>query len=212
MDAGLGRSRTLPPGVESELKLNFSLLLWAPSELTSRQGGRGRPGRLGFLSSSDSLPPSPPPHPFSPPRRVGRPPPLFPVSPIYMSMRPPFRRAWRWPWRLWERGALGSCFSSLIPGVIIALVGRGRWLRRLFGLVFPGRRGSPVPPAGDPGARTKRPALEHGEGTESLWRLQTGPGADFSPYKVQSKLEFRARFSATANFIFCLCPTHFSGL
>lgn len=45
-----------------------------------------------------------------------------------MSMRPPFRRAWRWPWRLWERGALGSCFSSLIPGVIIALVGRGRWL------------------------------------------------------------------------------------
>lgn len=76
MDAGLGRSRTLPPGVESELKLNFSLLLWAPSELTSRQGGRGRPGRLGFLSSSDSLPPSPPPHPFSPPRRVGRPPPF----------------------------------------------------------------------------------------------------------------------------------------
>lgn len=126
-------------------------------------------------------------------------------------MRPPFRRAWRWPRRLWEPGTLRSCFSPLIPGVIIAPVGRGWWLRRQFGLVFPGRWGAPVPPAGDPGACTatrpgarKRPAIFGGSGS--------GEGPLSPPHKVQRKLEFRVPFSATSNFIFCLRPTHFSVL
>ena len=55
--ARLGRSRALPScGGEWTETLNFPPLIWAPSYLTSRLGGRGARGDWGFSGHILSIP------------------------------------------------------------------------------------------------------------------------------------------------------------
>ncbi|KAM9675204.1 transducin-like enhancer protein 1 isoform 8-T8 [Dama dama] len=82
-----------------------------------------------------------------------------------MSMRPRFRRAWRWPQRLWERGTSGS-FLLWSPGSLSPPEGGG-------GVVDDNLARSSRAAAGDPcpfnqvtQAHSPRPTLEAGRGCE----------------------------------------------
>lgn len=124
-----------------------------------------------------------------------------------MSMRPRFRRAWRWPGRLWERGTSGS-FLLWSPGSLSPREGGG-------GVVDDNLARSSTAAAGDPcpfnqvtQAHLPRPALEAGRGCERHLRSFGSGKVHLPSPQVKRKLEFWTPFGATSNFIFCLYPTH----
>lgn len=124
-----------------------------------------------------------------------------------MSMRPRFRRAWRWPRRLWERGTSGS-FLLWSPGSLSPPEGGGGGVDDNLARSSTAAAGNPCPFNQVTQAHLPRPALEAGRGCERHLRSFGSGKVHLPSPQVKRKLEFGTPFGATSNFIFRLCPTH----